>query len=153
MKLLKNEALLGYTQTQNSQRGWKEISCTKLMNSGYSTVNTISLTIASGNPETYFIVYWEYFNSVIDNGQHFARADCKGYGFNTSGGLIDHPAMANFNYYFYSWNASGVLSPSTNNSTRTLNFTSRTTDYGNVRHVHQIYVFSERIDLITLTCV
>ncbi len=153
MKLFKNTALEGYSATQSSQRGWKEISCTKLMNSGYSTVNTVSLTIASGNPETYFMVYWEYFNCPIDSAQHFARGDCKGYGFNTSGGLIDHPAMANFNYYFYSWNASGVLSPSTNSSTRTLNFTSRTTDWGNVRHIHLLYVFSERIDLITLTCV
>jgi hypothetical protein len=153
MRLLRNVELLGYTQTQNSQRGWKEINCSKEMNSGYSTVNTVSLTVANGNPEFYFIVYWEYFLAVSNAAVHFARADAYGYGFNTSGGLITHPAMAAFNYYFWGWNGSGIISPSNNNSTRVLNFTSRTTDYGSVRHVHQLYVFSERIDLITLTCV
>ncbi len=153
MKLLKNEALLGYTQTQNSQRGWKEINCSKVTNAGYTTVNTVSITIANSNPQFYFLVYWEYFGSVIDSDRHFARADCKAWGVDTSGNVTYNGAGAEFNYYFFAWNNSGMLSPSNNTSTRTLNFTSRTTDYGNMRHIHQLYVFSERIDLVTLTCV
>ncbi len=143
---------MGYSATQNSQRGWKEINCSKSMTSGYSTVNTISLNIAAGNPQFYFMVYHEYWGSVTDYGIHLARGDAYGWGVNTDGSLFQHGAMANFNYYFYSWN-SGIPSPTTNTATRQLNITSRTQDYGNVRHVHQLYIFSDRIDLITPTCV
>jgi len=152
MKLIGNQALMGYTATQNSQRGWKEISCSKSMTSGYTTTNTISISIAGGNPEFFFTIYHEYWGGVTDASIHLARGDVYCFGVGTDGNLYQHGAMAAFNYYFYSWN-SGIPSPTTNTSNRQLNITSRTQDYGNVRHVHQLYIFSDRIDLITPTCI
>lgn len=155
MKLLRNTALQGYSATQSSQRGWKEINCFKDVNSGSSTINTVRLDISAGNPEFYFLVHWEWsiFATAFGDGTYFEGSQ---WGFRVqSNGTIDNPtgngAVGGAAYFSNGWQG-GMLGPTFTYATRQLTFTSRTSDKW-VRMAHQLYIFSDRIDLITPVCI
>jgi len=157
MKIL-STPLQGYTNTQSSTIGWKEICCSKSSTAIQQQINTIRLRITTGNPEFYFTVFVE---SNISNGNigfygaaSGVKGDIRGFKVSTSG-VISIPAGA-VDIVSYSQSNNLVDFPFPGYTTDTGNIYFRTGNSNNYSIVNtQIYlsVYSERIDLITLSCV
>jgi hypothetical protein len=157
MRLLSN-SLQGYTNTQSSTIGWKEICCSKSSTAIQQQINTIRLNIASGNPEFYFTTFTDGSISNGNIGVYGAASGAIGHirGFKvTTGGVISIPGGA-VDIVFYASNNNLVDFPWPGYTTDTGNIYFRTGNSDNYSIVNtQIYlsVYSERIDLITLSCV
>jgi len=157
MKIL-SKSLQGYTNTQSSTIGWKEICCSKSTTAINQQINTLRLNIATGNPEFYFTVFTDSNISNGNIGFYGAASGNENYvrGFKvTTGGIISIPGGAVDNV-FYAQSGNLVDFPWSRYITDTGNIYFRTGNSNAYSIVNtQIYlsVYSERIDLITLTCV
>jgi hypothetical protein len=157
MKILSN-SLQGYTNTQSSTIGWKEICCSKSTTAINQQINTLRLNITTGNPEFYFTVFTDGNISNGNIGFYGAASGAIGHirGFKvTTGGIISIPGGA-VDIVSYAQSANLADFPWPNYITDTGNIYFRTGNSNAHSIVNtQIYlsVYSERIDLITLTCV
>jgi len=157
MKILSN-SLQGYTNTQSSTIGWKEICYSKSSTAVNQQINTIRLNIASGNPEIYLTTFADGNISNGNIGFYGAASGAIQHirGFKvTTGGVISIPGGA-VDIVSYAQSGNLVDFPWTGYNTDTGNIYFRTGNSNNYSIVNtQIYlsVYSERIDLITLTCV
>ena len=157
MKLL-SSSLQGYSNTQSSTIGWKEISCSKSTTAQNQVINFLKLSITTGNPEFYFITFTD--ESVSHGSVGFYSAangiigKVKGYKVNTAGIISSDGAMVDLIPYAQGWNLVSYPWSSTTTDAGNLYFrTANSSDYSIV-HTHvNLCVFSERIDLITLSCI
>jgi hypothetical protein len=156
MKILSG-SLQGYTNTQSSTIGWKEICCSKTSTAQFQSIPTIRLNIATGNPEFYFTTYLE---SCISNGNIGFYGPASGQiqhvrGFKVAtNGVVSIPGGAvDIIPYAQSWNLIDFPYSSYSTDTRNVYFNSRSSEYSTVNTQMCLSVYSERIDLITLTCV
>jgi len=157
MKLLAS-SLQGYTNTQSSTIGWKEISCSKSTTAQNQAINFLKLSITAGNPEFYFTIFTD--ENVCNGSVGFYGAATgvigriKGYKVNTSGIISSDAAMVDLIPYATGWNLVSYPWPGTATDAGNLYFkTSSSSDYSIV-HTHiNLSVYSERIDLITLSCI
>lgn len=158
MKITSND-LRGYDAAQSSTMGWKEFTCSKVMTSSYTTTGTLRITIGASNPEMYFTVFWDYtiFNS--SGADHWTAGDMYGFRCQTSG-ATDNPsgngAVSNASWTIRQNGGGGGSElnwPTISYGTRTVTFNSKTGLLANVTWIHNVKVFSDRIDYITLSCV
>lgn len=150
MKLL-NKNLHGFTATQSTQRGWKEITLSTTITTSYTTVTIGTLTIANGNPEFAFTIWDEQININNSNAGYQTITFLRGHTVNTSGNLFDHGAQVNTNYTNTGWNNSGGDWSYNSGGTRVLNIRASSNGWSNATIIKNTRVWSERIDLITLT--
>lgn len=153
MKLL-NKQLHGYTANQSSTIGWKEISCGKSGTSSFQNLGCLQLSIAGGNPEFYFTTFQE--EMLCSNSGDDIRVISFVYGWrvNTSGG-IDNPSgngAASFVGFQYEWNAESTDWAYWDIGTRTITWRASSSSAISTT-IQRVMVYSERIDLITLSCV
>jgi hypothetical protein len=153
MKLLSSE-LYGYTATQSSTIGWKEYVCGKSGTATYQHLGSLRLTIASGNPEFYFTTFQE--ETVTNN----SGADIRyigwaiGWRVNTSG-TIDNPTgngACNFVPYQFEYSTGNTDWSYWDLATRTLTWRASSSAAVSTT-IHHVMVYSERIDLISFSCV
>jgi len=157
MRLLSG-SLQGYTGTQSSTIGWKEICCSRSTTAQNQSTAMLRLSISTGNPEFYFIVFTD---DSISNGSIGFYGAASGFisrsrGFKiTTTGDISIPAGAcDFVSYAQGWNLVSYPWPGTLLGTRSIDFrTGNSSDYSIVNTQMNLSVYSERIDLITLSCV
>lgn len=153
MKLL-NQQLRGYTATQSSTIGWKECACGKSGTGTYQHLGNLQLSIAGGNPEFYFTTFQEAF--VTSNSGDDLRNIEFVYGWRVNtGGTIDNPSgngAANFVGYQREWNAESTDWAYWDIGTRTITWRA-TSSAAVATTIQRVMVYSERIDLITLSCV
>jgi hypothetical protein len=153
MQLL-NRQLQGITATQSGNIGWKECVCGKANGGGFQTTGLLQLSIAGGNPEFYFTTLQEQsVTAIFDD-------DLRYIGFThgwrvQSNGSIDNPTgngAANFVsiQQEFSANVTDWSYWDVGNRTITWRASSASGVSTTIQHVQ---VYSERIDLITLTCV
>lgn len=157
MKILSN-SLQGYTNTQSSTIGWKEICCSRSTTAINQQTNMLRLNITTGNPEFYFTVFTDSNISNGNIGVYGAASGAIGHvrGFKvTTGGVLSIPGGA-VDIISYAQSGNLTDSPWPNYITDTGNIYFRTGNSNVYSIVNtQIYlsVYSERIDLITLTCI
>jgi hypothetical protein len=158
MKIL-SSSLQGYTNTQSSTIGWKEICCSKSTTGLYERTTMLRLSIASGNPEFYFTVLYD---SSISNGNigiggvaAGLASFAKGFRILTTG-VIEIPlnnSACNFDTGYNNYNIVDTQHIDSYPNTGYIDFK---TAFSNTYTIlnNQIYlsVYSERIDLITLSC-
>lgn len=150
MRLL-NQQLQGFTATQSTQRGWKEATFSRTITTSYTTVTMGTLTIANGNPEFAF-TYWDEQIIINNNNAAFQSITfLQGRTVNTSGTIYDHGAQVNTNYTNTGWNNSGGDWSYNSQGTRVLNIRASSNGWSNATIIKNIRVWSERIDLITLS--
>jgi hypothetical protein len=140
--------LQGITAGQSSTIGWKECVCSKTN----STTN-LRLTVSGGNPEFYFTTFQEEMLSDTNGAGMTSIAWTIGWRVNTSGG-IDNPTgngACNFIPWQKSWNNSGWDWSFWDVATSTITW--RSSGGATINTIHRVLVYSERIDLITLSCV
>lgn len=151
MKLLAPQ-LQGYTANQSSTIGWKSISCAKNI-AANSVTGCLRITIASGNPLFYFTVFQEEWVTESNGAGQKYIGWTKGYRIQTSG-AIDNPTgngACNFIPFQLSANDGNINWAYETVGTRTITW--NTTNSGVATStIHFVTVFSERIDLITLSC-
>jgi hypothetical protein len=153
MRLL-SQQLRGITATQSSTRGWKEIVCGKSNGGSYQSTGLLQLSIAGGNPEFYFTTFQD--ETVTNNNGDDLRYIGFTYGWRCqSNGSIDNPTgngACNFVPTQQEWNAESTDWSywDVGNRTITWRASSAAATSTTIQHV---MVYSERIDLITLTCV
>jgi hypothetical protein len=159
MKILSN-SLQGYTNTQSSTIGWKEICCSKSTTAQSQQIPIITLSIASGNPEMYLTTFTDSMIAHQSIGFYGAASGTIGHvkGFRvTTAGVIDIPSgngACDFVSYAQAWNFVDFPWPGTVTGTRFINFrTGNSNNYSVLNTQMYLSVYSERIDLITLTCV
>lgn len=157
MKILSN-SLQGYTNTQSSTIGWKEICCSKSSTAQNQQINTIRLNIASGNPEFYLTTFTDGNISNGNIGLYGAASGAIGHmrGFKvTTGGVISIPGGAvDIVSYTQGWNLVDFPWPNYITDTGNIYFrTGYSTSYSIINTQIYLSVYSERIDLITLTCI
>lgn len=153
MKLL-SQQLHGYTAAQSSTIGWKECTCGKSTSGSYQQLGNLRLTVSGGNPEFYFTTFQE--ETVTNNNGADIRyiGWTMGWRVNTSGG-IDNPSgngAANFIPLQLEWNSGSTDWAYWDIATRTITW--RATSAAAVATtIQRVMVYSERIDLITFSCV
>lgn len=150
MKLL-NQTLQGFTATQSTQRGWEQITFTKTITSTYSGVSMGTLTISAGNPEFAFTIWDEQIIINNTNSGYQSITFMKGWTVDTSGNINDNGAQVNTNYLNTGWNNAGGDWSYNNRSTRLLDIRAASNGWSNATIIKNIRVWSERIDLITIT--
>lgn len=153
MKLLSSQ-LHGFTATQSSTRGWKEIVCGKSGTGSYQHLGCLQLSIASGNPEFYFTTFQE--ETVTSNSGDDMRCIgwTMGWRVNTGGG-VDNPTgngACNFIFPQMEWNAESTDWSLWDVGTRTVTWRASSASVTSTT-IHRVMVYSDRIDLITLSCV
>ncbi len=154
MKLLGTQ-LHGYTAAQSSTIGWKENCCGKTVNTSNNTTGMLRLTVANGNPEFFFSTLQE---EVVTNNngydiKHISWA--MGWRVNTSGG-IDNPngnGAANFIPFQLDWLSGNINWAYWTVGTRTITWNTTSSSSSSTTTIHRVMVYSERIDLITLSCI
>lgn len=154
MNITTNSEFQIYTATQSSTIGWKEISCSKVVSSNYNDVATVRLAIASGNPEIFFTTSHEQV--VMRNNTEAYRSInfTKGWRCNT-GGTIDNPTgngACDFVAWQLAWNDGCMDWGYWNLGTRYIDFKINSGCAAPVTSVITVLVYSERKDLITLSC-
>lgn len=157
MRLL-SQSLQGYSNTQSSTIGWKEICCSKSTTATNQVLPVVRLSITAGNPEFYFTVFTD---DSISNGNFAVYGAASGAisrvrGFKvTTGGVISIPGGAcDFISYAQNWNLLNAPWPGYLASTGYIDFrTGNSGDYSVVNTQMYLSVYSERIDLITLSFV
>lgn len=154
MKLL-SQQLHGATATQSSTVGWKEICCGRTVYTSNTATGTLRLTVASGNPLFYFSTLHEEF--VTNNSGYDMRQIgwAMGWRVNTSGG-IDNPngnGAANFVPTQMEWLAGNTTWAGWTVGTGTITWNTAANSTSNSTTIHRVMVYSERIDLITLSCI
>lgn len=161
MRLIKNSdsgTLQGYAATQSSTAGWKEICCTKVMTTSYTTTATVRLDVTSGNPDLQMTVFWTWQAAGTSSANCWWWGQIFGYRCLTNG-TPDNPTGngavgdARFIETYYNGGSSDINTPTTTFSTRRIDFNSRTGNIANVNYTHHIRVFSGRIDQVSLSCV
>lgn len=160
MQLTAND-LRGYDATQSATKGWKEFTCSKTMTSNYTTTGTLRITVGASNPELYFAVFWDW--QVMNSNNSTTDHWCKGwmYGFRCqSDGTTDNPtgngAVGGTAWTDRSNGGSGgneLNNPTVSFGTRTVTFNSKTGLLANVQWIHNVKVYSDRIDFLTLSCI
>jgi hypothetical protein len=153
MRLL-NRQLQGITATQSATVGWKECACGKANGGAYQSTGLLQLSIAGGNPEFYFTTLQEESVTAINDDDLRYIGFTHGWRVNT-GGSIDNPTgngAANFVsiQQEFSGNVTDWSYWDIGNRTITWRASSAAGVSTTIQHVQ---VYSERIDLITLTCV
>lgn len=153
MKLL-SQSLQGYTATQSSTIGWKECVCGKSGTGAYQNLGCLQLTVAAGNPEFFFTTFQEEMVSANSDDDIRYIGWTKGWRVNTSGG-IDNPTgngacdfvplQREYNTNVTDWSYWDV-------GTRTITWRASSSAAISTT-IHRVMVYSERIDLITLSCV
>ena len=157
MKILSG-SLQGYTGTQSSTIGWKEICCSRSTTAVNQVTNILRLNITTGNPEFYFTIFTESNISNGNIGFYGAASGVQGNikGFKvTTGGVISIPAGAvDIIPYAQSNNLVDFAFPGYTTDTGDIYFrTGNSNNYSIVNTQIYLSVYSERIDLITLSCV
>ncbi len=153
MKLL-SQQLHGATATQSATIGWKEISCSRTVGS-YSATGTLRLTVASGNPLFYFTTLQEGFTANNSGWGTRFIGWTKGWRVQTSG-AIDNPTgngACDFIPRQLEWNAGSIDWAFWTVGTRTITWNTCNCATSSSTTIHRVMVYSERIDLITLSCV
>jgi hypothetical protein len=151
---INNQSLQGYTATQSSTIGWKDCSCGKSTTTTSQNLGCLQLSIASSNPEFFFTTFQD--EMVTNNSGADIRAIgwTIGWRVNTSG-VIDNPTgngACNFIHTQYSTDAGNTDWSYWDVTTRTITWrTSSTAAIATT--IQRVLVYSERIDLITLSCV
>lgn len=153
MKLL-SQQLQGYTAAQSSTIGWKECVCGKSGTGSFQSLGSLQLSIAGGNPEFYFTTFQE--ETVMNNNGGDIRfiGWTMGWRINTSGG-IDNPTgngACNFIPTQFEINAGSTDWSYWDVGTRTITWRASSASAISTT-IHRVMVYSERIDLITLSCV
>ena len=157
MKILSN-SLQGFTNTQSSTIGWKEICCSKSTTAQNQQTNMLRLNITTGITEFYFTVFTD---STISNGNigfygaaSGAIGNIRGFKV-TIGGVISIPGGAvDVVSYAQGGNLSDYPWPGYTTDVGNIYFrTGNSSSYSIVNTQIYLSVYSERIDLITLTCV
>jgi hypothetical protein len=153
MKIL-NRELQGYTATQSSTIGWKDCSCGKSGTATYQDLGCLQLAIASGNPEFYFTTFQE--ETVTNN----SGADVRYIGWTTgwrvnTSGTIDNPTGNGACYFApYQYVTDGGNTDWSYWDITTRAITWRASSSAAISTtIQRVIVYSERIDLITLSCV
>lgn len=153
MKLLGTQ-LHGYTATQSSTIGWKENCCGKSVGA-YTTTGMLRLTVASGNPLFYFSTLQE--EMVTNNNGTDIRHISWAMGWRVqTNGAIDNPngnGAANFIPFQLSWNEGSTDWAYWSVGTRTITWNTASASTSSSTTIHRVMVYSERIDLITLSCI
>jgi hypothetical protein len=153
MKLL-SQVLQGYTATQSSTIGWKECVCGKSGTASFQNLGCLQLSIASGNPEFYFTTFQE--ETVTNN----SGSDIRYIGWTmgwrvTTSGAIDNPTgngACNFVPFQYEAYTGSTDWAYWDIGTRTITW--RASSFSAISTtIQRVMVYSERIDLITLSCV
>jgi len=157
MRLLSN-SLQGYTGTQSSTIGWKEICCSRSTTAQNQVTNILRLNITTGNPEFYFTVFTDGSISNGSIGFYGAASGAIGHirGFKVStSGVISIPGGAiDIVSYAGSNNLTDFPWPGYTTDTGNIYFrTGNSSAYSIVNTQIYLSVYSERIDLITLSCV
>jgi len=157
MKIL-SSSLQGYTNTQSSTIGWEEMCCSRSTTAQSQQTPILRLSIAAGNPEFYFTTFVDSSFSHGSIGFYGAASGFESYarGFKvTTAGDVSLPGGAcDFNYNYGNWNLLGFPAVRHVTGTRYIDFrTGNSSDYSIVNTQMYLSVYSERIDLITLTCV
>jgi hypothetical protein len=153
MRLL-GPQLQGITRTQSSTIGWKECACGKANSGGFQTTGLLQLSIAGGNPEFYFTTLQEESVTAINDDD--LRYIGFTYGWRVqSNGAIDNPTgngACNFVSIQQEYSANVTDWSYWDIGTRTITFRASSAS-GVSTTIQHVQVYSERIDLITLTCV
>jgi hypothetical protein len=153
MRLL-SQQLHGITRTQSATIGWKEIVCGKSNGGGYQSTGLLQLSIAGGNPEFYFTTFQD--ETVTANNTDDMRYIGFTYGWRVqSNGVIDNPTgngACSFVSFQTEWNAESTDWSYWDIGSRTITFRASSASQVSTTIQH-VMVYSERIDLITLTCV
>lgn len=154
---LKSKELQLYTATQSSTRGWKDCACSKTVSSSYTNVGNLQLTVANGNPSLRFFTFQEEFCTDNNGAGMMYIGWTMGWTCDGSNGAINNPTgngACNFIPVQQSWNNSGSLDWSFwDVGTRTITWRSSSQASSSVNVIQRVMVYSERIDLITLSCV
>jgi hypothetical protein len=151
---INNQSLQGYTATQSSTIGWKDCACGKSGTSSYQNLGCLQLAIASGNPEFYFTTFQE--ETVTNN----SGADIRHIGWTMgwrvqSNGVVDNPTgngACNFIPVQYATDYGSTDWSYWDVGTRTITWRASSSAAVSTT-VQRVIVYSERIDLITLSCV
>lgn len=151
---INNQSLQSYTATQSSTRGWKDCSCGKSGTTSYQNLGSLRLTIADGNPEFYFTTFQD--ETVTNNGGADIRfiGWTMGWRVNTGGG-IDNPTgngACNYVQRQAEWNSGNTNWSFWDVATRTITWRASSAAATSTT-IHRVMVYSERIDLITLSCI
>ena len=153
MRLL-NQQLQGYTAAQSSTIGWKECVCGKSGTSSYQNLGCLQLSISGGNPEFYFTTFQE--EHVTNNGGSDIRFIGWTIGWRVqSSGAIDNPTgngACNFVQIQYEANTGSTDWSYWDVGTRTITWRASSSAATSTT-LQRVMVYSERIDLITLSCV
>jgi hypothetical protein len=151
---INNQSLQGYTATQSSTIGWKDCACGKSGTSSYQNLGCLQLAIASGNPEFYFTTFQE---EMVSNN---SGADIRHIGWTTgwrvnTSGTIDNPTGNGACYfipYQYDTDSGNTDWSYWDITTRAITWRASSSAAISTT-VQRVIVYSERIDLITLSCV
>lgn len=153
MKLL-NQSLQGFTATQSSTIGWKDCACGKSGTSSYQNLGSLQLSIAGGNPEFYFTTFQEEMVSNNSGADIRFIGWTMGWRVNTSGG-VDNPngnGACNFIPIQYATDSGSTDWSYWDVGTRTITWRASSSAATSTT-IQRVVVYSERIDLITLSCV
>jgi hypothetical protein len=151
---INNKSLQGYTATQSSTIGWKDCACGKSGTSSYQNLGCLQLAISSGNPEFYFTTFQEEMVSNNSGADIRYIGWTMGWRVNTSG-TIDNPTgngACNFIPMQYSTDAGSTDWSYWDISTRAITWRASSSAATSTT-IQRVIVYSERIDLITLSCV
>jgi hypothetical protein len=159
MKLL-SQQFQGYSNAQSSTVGWKEICCSKSTTAKNQVISFLRLSVTTGNPEFAFTVFTHinFFNENISTTPRGIgnRSNVIGYRINTSG-IIDNPTdsgAVNTSAFGNQWDLVETAFPTIVINTNNIEYrTYSTNNYIGISTMITLSVFSDRIDLITLSCI
>lgn len=153
MKLNTNTPLEIISTNSNANRGWKEISYSRVFPNWYTTTPAIRITCATGNPTIMFITYCE--QSINQNSGDSWRSINFFYGWRVNpDGSVDNPTgngAAAGNGFNFCWQCSNGLDWSYwTTASRSLTFNAQSSSASDITVQLKVSVYTDRWDYLSL---